>query len=52
MAENRQVAQALRGKLRLPVMAGPMFIASTTDLVIAQCRSGIIGSMPAQRHRK
>jgi nitronate monooxygenase len=28
-----------------------MFIASTTDLVIAQCRSGIIGSMPALNPR-
>ena len=32
-------------------MAGPMFIASTAQLVIAQCRSGIIGSMPALNAR-
>jgi nitronate monooxygenase len=32
-------------------MAGPMFIASTADLVIAQCRSGIIGAMPALNPR-
>jgi nitronate monooxygenase len=32
-------------------MAGPMFIASTPGLVIAQCRSGIIGSMPALNAR-
>ncbi len=32
-------------------MAGPMFIASTADLVIAQCRAGIIGSMPALNPR-
>jgi nitronate monooxygenase len=32
-------------------MAGPMFIASTPELVIAQCRSGIIGSMPALNAR-
>ena len=32
-------------------MAGPMFIASTADLVIAQCRGGIIGAMPALNPR-
>lgn len=46
-----ELAQSLRAKLRLPVMAGPMFIASTADLVIAQCRAGIIGSMPALNPR-
>jgi nitronate monooxygenase len=45
------LASKLRGKLRIPVMAGPMFIASTADLVIAQCKAGIIGSMPALNPR-
>jgi nitronate monooxygenase len=45
------LATDLRSKLRLPVMAGPMFIASTADLVIAQCNAGIIGSMPALNAR-
>jgi nitronate monooxygenase len=45
------LAQSLRAKLRLPVMAGPMFIASTADLAIAQCKAGIIGSMPALNPR-
>jgi nitronate monooxygenase len=45
------LATTLRAKLRLPVMAGPMFIASTADLVIAQCKAGIIGSMPALNPR-
>lgn len=35
----------------MPVMAGPMFIASTAELVIAQCEAGIIGSMPALNPR-
>lgn len=47
----RALAQSLKAKLRLPVMAGPMFIASTADLVIAQCRGGIIGAMPALNPR-
>jgi nitronate monooxygenase len=45
------IATDLKAKLRLPVMAGPMFIASTADLVIAQCKAGIIGSMPALNPR-
>jgi nitronate monooxygenase len=46
-----KIGADLRAKLRLPVMAGPMFIASTADLVIAQCRAGIIGAMPALNPR-
>ena len=42
--------KALRG-LRLPVVASPMFIASTPTLVIAQCKSGIVGSFPALNAR-
>lgn len=48
---GRELAQSLKAQLRLPVMAGPMFIASTADLVIAQCKAGIIGSMPALNPR-
>jgi nitronate monooxygenase len=51
MNDRTTLAQSLRAKLRLPVMAGPMFIASTANLVIAQCASGIIGSMPALNPR-
>ncbi len=45
------LADTLKSRLRLPVMAGPMFIASTADLVIAQCKAGIIGAMPALNPR-
>ena len=48
---GRELAATLRAKLRAPVMAGPMFIASTADLDIAQCRAGIIGAMPALNPR-
>jgi nitronate monooxygenase len=51
MNERSSLASTLRKSLRIPVMAGPMFIASTADLLIAQCRSGIIGSMPALNPR-
>jgi len=49
--KGQSLAASLKQKLRLPVMAGPMFIASTADLVIAQCQAGIIGSMPALNPR-
>ncbi len=48
---GRELAASLKANLRIPVMAGPMFIASTADLVIAQCKGGIIGSMPALNPR-
>ncbi|MDH4167419.1 MAG: nitronate monooxygenase, partial [Gammaproteobacteria bacterium] len=42
---------AFRDRLRLPVIASPMFIASTPELVIEQCKAGIIGSFPALNAR-
>ena len=38
-------------KLKLPVIAAPLFIISHPKLVIAQCKAGIIGSMPALNAR-
>jgi nitronate monooxygenase len=40
-----------RDRLSLPVIGSPLFIASTPDLVIAQCKAGIIGSFPALNAR-
>ncbi len=37
--------------LRLPVVGAPLFIISTPDLVIAQCKAGIVGSFPALNAR-
>ena len=34
-------------RLRLPVIGSPLFIISTPELVIAQCKAGIIGSFPS-----
>lgn len=42
---------ALDGKLRIPVIGAPMFIVSGPELVIAQCKAGIIGSFPALNAR-
>ncbi len=37
--------------LKLPVIAAPMFLVSGPELVIASCRSGIIGTFPALNQR-
>jgi len=41
----------LEGRLRLPIIGAPMFIVSVPDLVIAQCKAGIVGSFPALNAR-
>ena len=38
-------------RLRLPVIAAPLFIISVPELVIAQCKAGIVGSFPALNAR-
>ncbi len=41
----------LKDRLSLPVVASPMFIVSNPDLVIAQCKAGVVGSFPALNAR-
>jgi nitronate monooxygenase len=41
----------LRDRLALPVIGAPMFTVSTPDLVIAQCKAGVVGSFPALNAR-
>ena len=41
----------LRDRLRLPVIASPLFIISNPDLVIAQCKAGIVGAFPSLNAR-
>ena len=36
---------------RLPVLAAPLFIISYPELVIAQCKAGVMGSFPALNAR-
>jgi nitronate monooxygenase len=42
---------AIFSKLRLPVIGAPLFIVSNPQLVIAQCKAGIVGSFPALNAR-
>jgi len=40
-----------KGRLSIPVIASPLFIISVPDLVIAQCKAGVVGSFPALNAR-
>ena len=40
-----------KDKLSMPVIGAPLFLVSGPDLVIAQCKAGIIGSFPALNAR-
>ncbi|MFK7753121.1 MAG: NAD(P)H-dependent flavin oxidoreductase [Sedimentitalea sp.] len=46
-----ELPAALQG-LRLPLVAAPLFIISVPELVIAQCKAGIVGSFPALNARE
>ncbi len=41
----------LKNRLSLPLVGSPLFIISNPDLVIAQCKAGIVGSFPALNAR-
>ena len=41
----------LAERLRIPVIGSPLFIISGPELVIAQCKAGIVGSFPALNAR-
>lgn len=43
--------KSLEGKLRIPLIGAPMFIVSGPELVIEQCKAGIVGSFPALNAR-
>ncbi|AHG63296.1 NAD(P)H-dependent flavin oxidoreductase [Advenella mimigardefordensis] len=45
------VVQKLRAQMSLPVICSPMFIVSNPDMVIEQCKSGLLGSFPALNAR-
>ncbi|MCC6483105.1 MAG: nitronate monooxygenase, partial [Sphingomonadaceae bacterium] len=43
--------ESLHHRLSLPLISAPMFILSGPELVIAQCKAGIVGSFPALNAR-
>jgi nitronate monooxygenase len=45
------VIEKLLQHTRIPVIGAPMFLVSGTDLVVAQCTAGVIGSFPSLNAR-
>jgi nitronate monooxygenase len=45
------IPPSLAERLTLPLIGAPMFIASTPELVVEQCKAGIIGAFPALNAR-
>ena len=41
----------LKDRLTIPAIASPLFIISQPELVIAQCRAGVVGSFPSLNAR-
>jgi nitronate monooxygenase len=51
VAQDLSPFAALRARLRLPLIAAPMFRVSGVDLVVAACRNGVIGAFPTANCR-
>ena len=53
MIEHPQMTSTrpLPFKLRLPVVAAPMFLVSGPALVLAACKAGIVGAFPTPNAR-
>ncbi|MEO0936586.1 MAG: nitronate monooxygenase family protein [Pseudomonadota bacterium] len=51
MRNDSHLPEALQG-LRIPLIGSPLFIISGPELVIAQCKAGIVGSFPALNARE
>jgi nitronate monooxygenase len=50
--DHRMSMPALfKGRLSIPVIGSPLFIVSVPDLVIAQCKAGVVGSFPSLNAR-
>ncbi len=45
------IPEILQGRLSVPVIAAPLFIISNPDLVLAQCKAGVVGSFPSLNAR-
>ena len=45
------ITKRLTDQMRLPAIGAPLFIISTPELVIAQCKAGMVGAFPALNAR-
>jgi nitronate monooxygenase len=48
---NQAAFERIRRRLRLPLIAAPMFLVSGVELVVAACASGVIGAFPTANCR-
>ncbi|GAC34537.1 NAD(P)H-dependent flavin oxidoreductase [Paraglaciecola polaris] len=45
------IPKVMQGRLSIPVVGAPLFIISGPELVISQCKAGVVGSFPALNAR-
>ena len=45
------IPDSIKDNISIPIIGAPLFLISVPDLVIAQCKAGIIGSFPALNAR-
>lgn len=45
------IPEVMRDRLSVPVVGAPLFIISNPDLVMAQCKAGVVGSFPSLNAR-
>ena len=45
------IPAVMKDKLSIPVVGSPLFIISGPELVIAQCKAGVVGSFPSLNAR-
>ena len=45
------IPDCMQGRLSIPAIGAPLFIISNPDLVIAQCKAGVVGAFPALNAR-
>ncbi len=45
------IPECMQGRLSIPAVGAPLFIISNPDLVIAQCKAGVVGAFPALNAR-
>ncbi len=48
---TRSALNAIRSRMRLPLIAAPMFLVSGPDLVASACEAGVVGSFPTANCR-
>jgi nitronate monooxygenase len=51
LSNKKMLPDILKNNLSIPVVAAPLFIISRPNLVIAQCKAGVVGSFPALNAR-